>query len=97
MIAAETKAWIRVTDIQLVVPKLAGEPARHIRFDCLDIPLPEPEGCWSTSRHTGWKGGEPIRAEKISEPLSVRCSREVEEALDKLVVYTTLNDLANCI
>ena len=32
------QSWVRVADIQLVVPKLSREPAGHVGFQVTDVP-----------------------------------------------------------
>ena len=40
-IPTEAKAWIGVSDIQLFITKLSGEPTRHIRLYRANFPLPK--------------------------------------------------------
>ena len=40
-IPTEAKAWIGVSNVQLVITKLSVEPIRHIRLQCVGVPLPK--------------------------------------------------------
>jgi len=64
-----------VANIWLIIPELAGEPARHIALNCADIPLSKDQvpraNVNQLSENTGWKYSEPIRARTIDEPFSV--------------------------